>query len=205
MLLYNKHMRHTYPHIAFRPFGFGYEDLPAFHAAYFMLIVIFAGIFNLGLFAVLIVGHIFFDFVKYRVVLRKKRINAVLAVFRESLADLALFFLALSSLVYLHPTLPIIAALTGTKLTHVIVMRGLAVLLPKLTILHHTLRILFSASEYLHTPYPRLKNKWSLAECMYASTLILALFFLAIAPGVLALTLPEFQDMLLDQLIPWKF
>ncbi|UPA22085.1 hypothetical protein K8942_03395 [Candidatus Peribacteria bacterium] len=205
-------MRTTYPHpsttlrtsIAFRPFGFSYEELPAFHAAYFMLAVIFAGIFNLGFFAVLIGLHLVLDFIKYRFYLRKKRANAAFTVFRESIADIALFFLALSSVVYLHSTLPIIAGLSGTKLTHVIVMRGLAVLLPKLTILHHTLRIVFNVPAYLHTPTERPRRFWSLAECVYASTLCLSLFFLAIAPGILGLSIAEFKEMLLEQLIPWN-
>lgn len=205
-------MKHTYPHpssslrasFAFRPFGFTYEDLPAFHAAYFMLILIFAGIFNLGFFGVLIVAHVLFDFIKYRHFLRHKRVNATLAVFRESLADIALFFLALSSIVYLHPTLPTIAVLSGGHMTRVIIMRGLALLLPKLTILHHTLRIAFNASAYMHTPYQNLRRPFSLAEYIYLSTLFLALCFLAVAPGVLGLDLEQFKVMLLGQLVPWK-
>lgn len=206
-------MRTTHPHsslpmragIAFRPFGFSYEELPAFHAAYFMLIVIFAGIFNLGFFAVLIGVHLVLDFIKYRFYLHKKRTNAAFSVFRESMADIALFFLALSSLVYLHSSLPIIAGLSGMKLTHVIVMRALAVLLPKLTILHHMLRIAFNVPAYLHTPTERPRKMWSLAECVYASTLCLSLFFLAIAPGVLGLDMVAFKEMLLEQLVPWNF
>lgn len=197
-------MKTNYPHIAFRPFGFSYEDLPAFHAAYFMLIVIFAGLFNLGFFAVLILAHIVLDFVKYHHILRKKRINAAVAVCRESLADLALFFLALSSIIYLNPTLPLIASLTGVRLTHVILMRGLAILLAKLAILHHSMRILFNVQAYVHTPYARLKNALSLAEWIFASTLFLSLCFLAIAPGVLGLNLSDFFSMLWSQLIPWN-
>lgn len=197
-------MKTSYPTIHFRPFGFRYEDLPAFHAAYFTLALIFAGIFNLGFFAMLIAFHLILDFIKYRFYLHKRRASALFTVFRESMADLSLFFLALSSVVYLHPTLPIIAGLTGLRLTHVIVMRGLAVLLPKLTILHHTLRIAFNMRAYLHTPYERPRRFWTLAECIYISTLFLSLFFLAIAPGVLGLTLQEFKEMLLEQLTPWR-
>ncbi len=197
-------MKATYPAIHFRPFGFSYEDLPAFHAAYFMLILIFAGLFNLGFFAVLILLHLMLDFVKYRFYLHKKRSNAAFSVFRESIADIALFFLALSSVVYLHPSLPTIAGISGIRLTHVIVMRGLAVLLPKLTILHHTLRIAFNVPAYLHTPTERPRTFWTIAECIYVSTLFLSVFFLVIAPTVLGLDLQEFKEMLLEQLVPWR-
>jgi|CXWL01.1.fsa_nt_gi hypothetical protein len=198
-------MKTIYPHISLRQFAFTYEDLPAFHAAYFMLILIFAGIFDLGFFGVLILVHILLDFVKYRRVLRASRMTAVSAVLRESLADIALFFLALSSIVYLHPTLPSIAAILGGKQTHVIIMRGLAVLLPKLSILHHSLRMVFNAKEYVRTPYARLQTSLSLAECIYLSTLFLSLCFLAIAPGVLGIDLTQFKEILLEQLVPWKF
>lgn len=198
-------MRTLTQHFGLRTFGFRYEDLPAFHAAYFMLIVIFAGIFNLGFFAVLIVAHIALDFVKYRRLFAKRNSLALFAVFRESLTDIALFFLALSTVVYLHPTLPSIAILTGNRLTHVVIVRGLAILLPKLTILHHSLRIIFNTREYLATPHPRLKRIWSLSECLYVSTLFLALCSLAIAPGMLNLDLKEFGVMLMQQLVPWKF
>lgn len=191
-------------HIPFRPFGISYDDLPAFHAAYFMLVLIFAGIFNLGFFALLIVAHIVLDFYKYRHVLRNKRISATFAVFRENVADLALFFLALSSVVYLNPSVSLIATLTGSRVTHIVIVRALAVWLPKLTILHHSLRIGFHTSEYLHTPNPRLQKSWSLTDYVYLSTIFLSFCFLAIAPVVLQLNSVEMKEILLDQLVPWK-
>jgi hypothetical protein len=190
-------MKTIYPHIHFRPFGFAYEDLPAFHAAYFMLILIFAGIFDLGFFALLIIAHLIFDTITFVRSPKNRRVNVFFA-------DIALFFLALSSIVYLNPQLPVVATLTGSHLTHVIILRGLAVLLPKLTILHHSLRILFNVPAYLQTPYQN-RRIWSFAECVYLSTLFLSLCFLAVAPGVLALDLATFKDMLTDALIPWKF
>ncbi len=197
-------MQTNYPYLPFRKFGFAYEDLPAFHAAYFMLVLIFAGIFNLGLFAVLIVIHILLDFTKYHLYLCNRRVSSVVAVFRENIGDLAFFFLALTSLVYLNPTLPHIAILTGTRLTDVVLARGLAILLAKLMILHHSLRIAFNLPQYMHTPYERLRMNWSITECIYLSTLFLALCFLAVAPGVLGIDLHQFKDILVGQLIPWK-
>ncbi len=191
-------------HLSFRPFGISYDDLPAFHAAYFMLVLIFAGIFNLGFFAMLILAHIAFDFYKYRYVLCNRRISAGYAVFRENLPDLALFFLALSSLVYLNPSVSLIATLTGSRVTHIVIVRALAVWLPKLTILHHSLRIAFHYSEYLHTPNVRLQKTWSLTDYVYLSTIFLSFCFLAIAPIVLKLDPLQMQDILLGQLIPWK-
>ncbi len=197
-------MKLHYPHITLRQFAFAYEDLPAFHAAYFMLMIVFAGIFDLGFFGVLIVAHIVLDFVKYRMILRHKTAHPFFAVFRESLADIALFMLAVCAVVYLNPLLPSIAVLTGSRQVHIIITRGLAVLLPKFSILHHSLRIVFNAKEYLHTPYSQLHAHWSLAECIYLSILVLSILSLIVAPVVLGIHVSEMQTMLMQQLIPWK-
>jgi hypothetical protein len=191
--------------IPFRPFGISYDDLPAFHAAYFMLVLIFAGIFNLGFFAVLIVAHIILDYYKYYSVLCNRRISATYAVLRENLPDLALFFLALSSLVYLHPSLPLIAALSGPRMTHVVIVRGLAVWLPKLTILHHSMRIAFHTSQYLHMPNARLQKSWTITDYIYLSRILLSFCFLAAAPFMLHIDVAQMQEILMNQLIPWKF
>ena len=198
-------MKTTYPSFSLRRLALAYENLPAFHAAYAMLVVIFAGIFNLGFFAILIAIHVALDFYKYRFALRRKHINALVAVSRENLADASLLLLGLSATVYLNNDLPLIASVQGWKLTHLNVMRGLAVLLPKLTILHHSLRILFNMSDYLHVPHRRLRMGWSLAECIYLFALLFSIVFLAFAANILHIETAEILGMLKSQLLPWLF
>ncbi len=193
-------MKLTYPHLSLRSFALSYEDLPAFHAAYFMLVVIFAGLCNLGFFAAVIALHLAIDVFKYHTVQKMKPHETFIAVFRENLTDLALFFLALSSVVFLHPELPSIAILTGSSLNHVTIMRGLAVLLPKLTILHHSVRILFHLSGHIHAKNVRLISGWTLTECLSFAVLLIALFLLVLAPPILHLTPEQFQSLLGTQL-----
>lgn len=197
-------MKSTYPSFSLRQFGFAYEDLPAFHAAYFMLTLIFAGIFNLGFFAALIVLHIALDFIKYKIYLKYTFARSLHLVIRESLVDVALFFLAVAATVYLHPTLPYIAAFTGGAETRMTIIRGLLVLLPKLTILHHTLRIIFRLPEYLKTPTLRTKRRWTTAERIFLIVLLIALAALALAPETLHATVTELQTMIQSQLVPWN-
>lgn len=198
-------MKLQYPNISLRRFALAYEDLPAFHAAYLMLVLVFAGLCNLGFFACLIVAHVALDYIKYRVRFGFDPVTAMRGMVRESVLDVSLLFLALSTFVYLHPSLSSISGLGTTEQLHVTIMRGLALLLPKLTILHHTLRIAFDIPGYLSTPHPRLKKQFSLVEYVCVFTLFIALALLAVAPGILGIDLDQFRTILSSQLIPWRF
>jgi hypothetical protein len=194
-----------YPSISLRRFPLAYEDLPAFHAAYIMLVLVFAGLANLGFFAVLIVLHVLLDFIKYRFVLVFKFLRAYFGMLRESLMDITLFFLALSTYVYLNPALPTIQILSDVTQWHVTVMRGLALLLPKLTILHHLLRVVFNLPTYMRSPHPRLREPFTLLDFICIFTFLIALVLLVLAPHLLSLDAEQFRSMLADELTPWKF
>ena len=186
---------HTLTQSFFRPFGVEAARLPAFHAAYLMLAVIAAAMFPLGFFALLIAIHMALDFYKCR--------NAR-AVFRESLMDLTLLFLALTACVYLSQELSMIAVLTGSARTYVTLMRGFAVLLAKLTILHHSLRILFHVETYLHTRHAGLHVPWSKTESLCLAIIVISVLSIVFAPAILPMDASDLRDVLMRQVRPWK-
>lgn len=198
-------MKNIYPVISLRRFGFTYEDLPAFHAAYFMLVLIFAGIFNLGLFALLIVAHVVIDFMRYRGTLHMPFAKSAHAVVRENIADATLLLVALASTVYLHSSMPYVAVLAGTVKTRVSLLRSLLILLPKLTILHHFLRIVFRLPEYLHTPSPRMKHRWSGMEKFLIALIVGSVIALIVSPVALHLSVDELATIVNAEILPWKF
>ncbi|HVW66139.1 MAG TPA: hypothetical protein VHA78_00225 [Candidatus Peribacteraceae bacterium] len=193
------------PSISLRRFSLAYEDLPAFHAAYIMLVLVFAGLCNLGFFACLIAAHVALDFYKYRVHLGYNSLKAFRGVVRGSLIDIALLFLAISTFVYLNPSLDSIRMLNADLQLRVTIMRGLAILLPKLTILHHSLRIAFDLPSYMQTPHTRIRKPFGIIEYVSLSTLFIALALLAVASGVLGLDMTQFGSMLAPELLPWRF
>ena len=195
----------SYPHIRLRSFALAYEDLPAFHAAYFMLVLIFAGLCDLGFFALLIGFHLVVDFLKYRYVLNMSYAKVIAMQYRENLTDVALFLLGLSAYLYLNAELPMIAGLTGAAATRVTIIRGGLVLLPKLTILHHTLRMVFSMHEHLHSKNMRPKAKWSVGERTASIIFILSFFALVAASFILSMSVGDIVTLLMPELIPWSF
>jgi len=198
-------MKIQYPSISLRRFGFAYEDLPAFHAAYIMLVLVFAGLCNLGFFACLVAVHIVLDFYKYRVRLGYRPMKALRGMMRESLLDVSLLFLALSTFVYLNPGLDSITLLTDNIQLRVTVLRGLALLLPKLTILHHSLRIAFDLPAYMTTPHSSLKKPFGIVDYVCMSVLAIAAVLIVIAPFALGLTSSQFAAMLTPEILPWRF
>lgn len=186
---------HTLTQSFLRPFGVDACKLPAFHAAYLMLSVIAAAMFPLGFFALLIAIHMALDFYKCR---------NTKAVFRESLMDLTLLSLAFTACVYLSQELSMIAVLTGPARTYVTLMRGFAVLLAKLTILHHSLRILFHLETYLHTRHAGLHARWSTTETLCLVIVVIAVLSISFAPAILPMGAGDLRDVLIRQVRPWK-
>lgn len=194
----------SYPHVQLRSLAHAYEDLPAFHAAYFMLTLIFAGLCNLGFFGVLIAIHLVIDFWKYKVVQGFNIKSSWDAMFRENLTDCALFLLAFTALMYINPIVPGIAVLTGSTALIVTIARGLATLLPKLTILHHSLRILFKVHEHMHTESNR-DDRWSMIEFLTLIVFLISMCMIASAPIMLHMSIADLQSIVVPELIPWRF
>lgn len=197
-------MKLQYPTLSLRRFAPAYEDLPAFHAAYFMLVLVFAGLCNLGFFACLILLHIILDYVKYRMKRGYGIGKALQGMMRESLLDVSLFFLALSTSVYLHP-LVLGSGYSDAQEMQITLMRALALLLPKLTILHHTLRIAFNLPGYMSHIHPHIGKSFTLINHMCISVLGIAVILLLASPVLLHVSGVTLQEILREQLLPWSF
>lgn len=195
----------NYPTIRARSFAAAYEDLPAFHAAYFMLTLIFAGLCDIGFFAVLIVIHVVLDLWKYKVVQELTLTETLHATFRENLTDSSLFLLALTALLYLNPIVPSIAILTGPFALTATIARGLAILLPKLTILHHSLRILFNMHDHLHGPSTRSPDQWSVVEFLSLAVMLVSICLLVATPLLVHVPQADLRAIVLGQMVPWRF
>ncbi len=196
-------MKLTYPSMQIRRVVLPYEKLPSFHAAYLMLVLVFAALCNLGFFTILVIAHISLDYLKYRVNFQYEPWEAFRGMMKESLVDVALLLLALSTFVYLNQSLPIIADLEGARVLHVTVVRALALILPKLTILHHSLRVLFHVPSYFQTPYPKLYKPFRLSDYVCIATCFIAAGLLIASPFILHISIDQLKEILLQQMIPW--
>jgi hypothetical protein len=164
-----------------RSFAHDHDDIPAFHAAYLVGTFLAAALFNLGFFVVLILLHMCLDVVKYRDLHEYSWQMTIHAVLVESIVDIALFFIALTSAVYIQHTFAL-EIMSGIVRSEATLLRAVAVLVPKIEIVEHFGGILIHFKTYLHSPHPDLSvpllrvHRWSvivIAVCV-------ALLFLAI-------------------------
>lgn len=181
-----------------------HDDLPAFHAAYILLTLVSAAVFNLGVFALLILVHMILDIIKYHDIHQLSWRGIMEGVFRESLIDITLFFVGLTFALYLHSSIPVIAGLSGIARAQITLLRGFGTLIPKFFILQHLLKVLAHFQHYLHVKHSRLGKK--LSEMEFACTLFLAVTFtlLFLSPVVLPFSVTEIREILRETLLPWS-
>lgn len=181
-----------------------HDDLPAFHAAYVILTVLFAAMVSIGMFGVLIACHMVLDAVKYRSVHKCTWRRTCEGIARESLVDVTLFLLALTFGVYLHHSINGIATLGGMHRAEVTLLRAAGTVAPKFGILDHLLQIFFHIELYIVAVHSRLGKRFTSMErlCVLASGT--TLFFLSVAPYSLGITSKHFATILADQLMPWS-
>ncbi len=166
-----------------RGFAQQHDDIPAFHAAFLVGTILCAAIFNLGFYALLIIGHIVLDVVKYHDVHRFTLKQTIKAAAFESIGDIALFLIALNFAIYLNHTF-MLNALSGMMRAELSVLRAFGTMLPKIRILENICAIALNFNGYLHTPHPALKRaltrleKWSLRSIVISIALLAFAFFL---------------------------
>lgn len=187
-----------------RAFAREHDDLPAFHAAYLLLTFIAAGLFNLGFFALLIVGHMCLDVFKYRDVHRFSWARTVEGVIRESLIDVTLLCMGLVFAIYLHPSLSGLLGIKGIMLAELTILRGVGMMTPKLKILYEFLKILSHVDLYLTRLHPKIGKKLSLVEYVCLLSICVALGLLIGAPIILELSDGHFLKMFLEEMTPWR-
>ena len=185
-------------------FALRHDQLPAFHATYIVLTILVAAMLPLGAFGLLIVAHMTLDCVKYHEHHRYRWGKTVIAMVRESLVDVTLFFLGLLFAIYLHHSLPIIAGLSGLYRSEVTVIRAFGVLIPKMKILQDFLAVLSNIHHYLDKIPARLSKRWSPIEQVSLFSLAVIVVLLVLAPSVLSLDAGQFWTILRSQLVPWN-
>lgn len=186
-----------------RSFAHQHDDLPAFHAAYLVLTLLAAALFNLGFFALLIVMHMMLDVFKYRDVHGYSWSKTIEGVIRESIIDVSLLLMGLTIAVYLHPSLALFTGLKGILLAEITILRAIGVISPKLKILYDFLKIFAHVDLYIRRVHPRLGKEAVFIEYVAMLSLLVSIGLLFIAPIVLLLDPAEYLTILLGELVPW--
>ncbi|ALM09861.1 MAG TPA: hypothetical protein DEB30_01930 [Candidatus Peribacter riflensis] len=189
--------------LALRHFAHEHDDLPAFHAGYLVLTVVFAALLNLGAFALLIAVHVALDLVKYREVHSLSWARTLEGTFRESLLDLLLLSVALTFSVYLHHTIGIVAA-SGIVRADLTLARFAGVFLPKFEILHRFLVVLLRIGEHLRTIHIRIGQGFSAAEKLQIFLIVSTLILLLAAPTILLVSTGDLVLTVVREMIPWR-
>lgn len=187
---------------AMRGFIHTHDDVPAFHAAYFVLTALAAAMFNLGVFGLLVLLHLGMDIVKYREVHGFTWLRTVRATFRESLLDCTLLILGLSFAVYLHHSLEHIAALSGMARMEVTLIRAAALFGTKLKILADVLGVFLHLEHYMALRNPQLAKPFSGLEKLCLLTVASCLLLLVSASSVLDIDVSALGGILLHELVP---
>lgn len=189
----------------FRIFAHRHDELPAFHAAYLVLTILVAALFNLGTFGMLIIAHMVLDTVKYREVHNMRWTDTIRATIRENLFDHTLFALGFLIAVYLHHSLPGIAGVSGLLRSEITIARGMGTLLPKAEILQRFLHVIFHLQHHLaHSETPVGKR---LAPVERFSILLVgcSALLLFLAPLILHVDGAQLLRIVQEELIPWHF
>lgn len=188
--------------LSLKQFARQHDDLPAFHAGFLVLTFLAAAMFNLGVFALMILAHMSLDAVKYRDVHHLKGHKVAEGVIRESLVDITLLLIGLAFAVYLHHSLPVIGGLMGLARAETSILRAVVTLLPKVKILHGTLCILSNIQNYLAHIHPRMGKGWSVTDKLCFAFSACAIALVIAAPTLLQIDAAHFEQILFSELIP---
>lgn len=195
----------TYILTGFRMFAHRHDELPAFHAAYLVLTILVAALFNLGTFGLLIIAHMVLDTVKYREVHRMGWADTLRATIRENLFDHTLFALGFLIAVYLHHSLPGIAGVSGLLRSEITIARGMGTLLPKAEILQRFLHVVFHLRHHLlHIETP-VEERLTPVERFSILLVGCSALLLFLAPLILHVDGAQLLRIVQEELIPWRF
>jgi hypothetical protein len=191
------------PIATFKAFAHQHDDLPAFHAAFLVLAFITAGLLNLGAFGLLVIAHMSLDVVKYRERHHYSWKQTAEGVIRESLVDVTLLMVGLVFSVYLHHGVGV-ASVAGLMRAEVSVLRMAAMLVPKVKILHHFLKVVSHLHHYLEQVHPRHRQGWSGLDYLCFYFLGLCAFLLIFAAPLMHVEWTLIGEILTEELIPWR-
>lgn len=188
----------------FKRFAHHHDEMPAFHAGYLVITFLFAAMFNLGVFAILMIAHMSLDYVKYREVQGFSVAKTFQGIFFESLIDLMLFAIALVFGVYLHHFTGLIA-ISGLLRAEQTIIRTLGMIIPKLDIIHHLYVDFFDMKNHMNSIPEELMKGWTLTDKICMAFMIIGFGLVALAPQILGLSSDTYIKILSDLLVPWNF
>ncbi len=193
-------MTHTLRSI--RRFAHAHDDTPVFHATYFILTALAAVLFNLGMFVMLVLIHMGLDIVKYREVHGLSWHRTIRAMLRESLIDIALVCLGLAFAVYLHHSLPSVAALSGLALAEITLIHAAGLIGPKFKILCDVLGVFLHLEHYMAIRHPRLAKPFTGLETVCIATIAVTLFLIMTSTLVLDIDYNSLAEIILHEMVP---
>lgn len=189
--------------IFLREFARSHDDIPAFHAAFLVFALLAAAMFNLGVFAVLIVLHMGLDFVKYRDVHHCSLPRTAKGMLLESLPDLALLMIGLSFSVFVHHSTAVLGV-SGLLHANLTILRSLGVFLPKVAILEHIIEIIIHLRRYLRHPHPDLDALWTTRNIVYVTVIALCVVSLFMAGPLTNTDSSVIAQIVWWELTPWN-
>lgn len=177
-----------------------HDDLPAFHAAYLLFYIAVAFLFSMGVFAILIVIHILFDFVKYHYVLQTTGRETVKGMIKENLSDCALLVVGLTVAVVFHHELGI-AAVSGLFRTQIMFVRIIGTTLSKMEIIHSFLTMIFGLTDYMHKK-KNISGQWSPFEKTCFIIILIGIGMYLAAPLMLGIGSNDVQSVIQSEMTP---
>ncbi len=181
-------------------YTFLHNDVPAIRASLLLLTVFGAAMFNLGVFALLLVAQVVLEYLRYRDA-RKTVGFSLLQALRNRLVAITLLLSALVLSLFLHPTMPLVVATVGLARAELTVLRGVLLFVVKLHILHGFIATLLHPQRVSRSTVQRAFTR---LEHLCLVLLPLAALLLTGAAWLLSVESPMIFRLLIEEGIPWN-
>ena len=83
-------------------------------------------------------------------------------------------------------------------------LRTVAILIPKIKILHHFLKIVSHIHHYLEQTHPRLNKGWSQLDKLCFSFIGISFLLIVVSAEIMHVDQAIVRDILMDELLPWR-
>ena len=180
-------------------YTFLHDEVPAIRASLLLLTVLAAAMFNLRVFALLLVGEVVLDYLRYRDA-RKTVAFSLSQALRHRLVAITLFLSALALSFFLHPTMPLVAATVGLARAELTVLRGILLFAVKLHILHGFIAALLHPKRVSRS---KARRTFTHLEQLCFVLLPLAALLLASAAWLLSIDSAIVLRLLIEEGLPW--
>lgn len=177
-----------------------HDEIPAFHAGYLLITLVFAALLNVGAIALLIAAHMGLDLVKYHEIHHQSWKKTWIHTLRESLLDVFMLAVALCFGLYLHHSAGVLA-FSGVVRMEEVLLRGAGMVIPRMEVMWNALWIFSNVRQHVLSLRP-YEGPWRNREVCYLVGLILSVALLLASP--LFIDHSTLLTLLREQLVPWK-